>query len=427
MTVAQTLPDAYDVFYKGPVEPGSSHYVEERRTYLRPELDDLVGIERTLDRALSRRGDRQPKLLVSGHKGTGKSTELLRATADVSDRCEILTCALATSINRDDVDARDILFVVLGFAVERLAQYEQLIRLDDDPDVKPALEMLGAQLLPHIAIDREFDIQVLGALKAKIRLDSKLRSALRRAAEARQDDLLELLNRCFRHLEEVVERPVVVFVDDLDKIPPDSPGGKQLYSIDFPLLLAPDVTLIYTPPMAVHYDPSFTSVHAAPDRFVLGHIKLWTDQERGARFAAGWDVMRRFVALRASPDLFETEVLDEAISLSGGSFEQLRRLLQAAIDHADYAGIPRVGRASLEHAVRKLRADFVRLWGTREDVVALRRIREQHTIRPSSDLGYLELLTVLEHPNEDPWFDVNPVFLPWLEREWAALDRAAGG
>lgn len=433
MQPAQTIAEALDRFLAYALDPalGSwSQYVRERLTYLGEGAYGRQGDVRPLGRVLTREADREPalrscpKVLISGHKGAGKSTELNRLAEELSDRYEVLHASVTSYLNENDVDARDLLYVLAGLAVDAVRRYQGLPLLDGDDEASAALELLHKQMPRPKLRDVEVGFGFFG-VTARMRLDTELRQELRRIANLRPDDLRTVVDRCFAALEAIVERPVLVVIDDLDKVDPGAQGRERLFSLDFPLLLAPRTCVVYTIPIDVQYDERCVSVHHAPHRVVLGHIKLWEDRDRRAHFEPGWAVMREFVARRMDLALIEAPQLDRAIALSGGSFDQLRWLLHGSLDYCDFNGSDRIDAAALDNAAHRLRGDMVRLWGSPRHLAALHRIHQQKSCQWPEDLAYLPLLAVQEHVNDVPWFDVNPVLLPQVLQQASATEGPA--
>lgn len=423
---AETLSEAIEAFEAYELQPGDprwSYYVEEVRTYLNGQ-HPLDRIERQLAREARKPPARRacPKILISGHKGTGKSTELQRLAEQLSDRFEVLSLQMSDYLNQDDCDARDVLFVVAGQLVERLAEYQGLAKLSKDPEAKAALQMFGPKL-PGVSLHEEaIDFKLLGQLSGRLKFDRKLRNDIRRIALEQPEDLAALVDRPVSLLAGLVERPVLLVLDELDRIQARTEGYLDLFSTDFPLLTRPKVAAIYTISMEVFFNEGYAAVqnHAGEHGFVLGQIKLWKDRERQQRYEPGWAVMKRFVKRRARLKLFDPGALDKAIGLSGGSFRQLRLLLHHALDHAEWAGRDQVMDEDIAAAAKDLRAGLIRTFGAHRYVRALHRIHEQHLIQPD-DLKFLPTLTVMEYENDNPWFDTNPLIEPHVRRTWQEL------
>lgn len=419
---AGDLLTALDNLEPGPLSPGSpewTFYVENRTAYQgRQVLDAPTQIQRDLEREARRDADRRvhPKMLISGHRGAGKSTELNRMAKALSESYAVIPCSAAQYINRDDVSAQDLLFVLVGLAIREIEDIGGLARIERDAEAKAALELIREKLPPLKVREGEIGFKLLGGMSLELKFETNLRRRLRQVAEARASDLCTLINRCYQHLAGAVERPVLVILDDLDKVEPGSKGREQLFGEEFPLLLEPEVTVVYTVPMDVYYNHRYTTINAHEKRHVIGHIKLWTSSDRTERFEPGGSLMREFVARRVEPALFADGILDRLIELSGGSFEQLRRLVSSAVDHADYYGTDRVEAPSVDHAVREVRTDLVRTFTAQRHRAAFQRIHEERSIETPDDLGYLPLLAVLESPNGMPWYDINPLLVPLVEQ-----------
>lgn len=433
MEPAATLASAVDSFLPNelvPKTPEWGWYVPERWTYLWDggERSPLARIERELRREADRGREQRTcsKHLVSGHKGTGKSTEILRIADQLSDRFEVVKIKASRFLNADDTNARDVLFVLAAQVTEKLRGYKELARLDGDPEAMAAMQMFAGRLPRVSADDLKLGFNLLGVLSVNLSLDQTLRSEVREIADRQPKDLLSLVNRPIAHLEAVVGRPVLVILDELDRA--RGPQGQQhpMFSIDFRLLTSFRSAAVLTIPVEAHFDERLADLHtlARENGCVIGHIKLWNDRFGQARFEKGWDVMRSFVYRRASPALFDPGAVDEAVRLSGGSFDQLRRVVRDAIDRAEYAGQPRVEVRHVEAAARDIRADLVRTFGALKHVAALHRIHEEHRIQQPEDLVYLPTLTVMEHLNDTPWFDTNPLLTPFVEETWAEAGRS---
>ena len=421
---AETLAAAIDAFEFFELRPGTppwGYYVEERLTYRTDRMADLVMLERDFDHEARRtRGERQyPKYMLSGHKGAGKSTELARLADRFGDRFEVISCRLYDrTLNEADLNARDVLFAIAASLVARLEAHRALARLERDPEAIAALRMLKTHLPKGHIEDAHISFNRLGLFSARFRFDTRLRGDLREIAERQPEPVLKLIERPAAALEALVGRPVLLIVDDLDKAGPQVVGRDRLFGADLGLLLSLPMATILTIPVDIHHDAKIAGVARHEKKCVVDHVKLWATPEATQRFEPGWDVMRSFVHKRAASHLFEESALDEVIRLAGGSMELLRRLLRDAVDIADYQRRSRVELPHVREARRRPLADFVRQFGADRHILALHRIHEQKRIQTPDDLVYLPTLAVMEHLNDDPWHDTNPILTPFVEAQW---------
>lgn len=429
---ATTLLDATRAFEPFDLRPGTpewSYYVT-LDDYLGPEVRHAtLRMARTLTqwaagRASGRDGER-PKLKLSGHKGTGKSTELRRLAEAVSAQFEVITCPLFDTLNIDDVDARDALFAVGVAVVDRVRNHGALGSLDGDPDAKEALALLRSGLPQVTVAEASVGFDLFKLVSARLRFDQGTRDSLRQFVSERPANVVGLVDVAIKLLEGIVERPVLLVLDDLDRVVHNAAHRDRLFGVDFPLLLRPRSAMVLTVPMDLHHDSSFTELHASGRNHVLRHVKLWKDRRSSERYEPGWSVLRSFVTRRAMPSLFAPAALDEALALSGGSFEQLRRLLHEACDSADARGSGTVERVDVAIAARELRADLVRLFGAQRHIEALERVRRDRTFQPPGDLEYLPMLAVMEYENDNPWYDVNPLLVDYVSERVKELRARA--
>lgn len=130
----------------------------------------------------------------------------------------------------------------------------------------------------------------------------------------------------------------------------------------------------------------------------------------------GIETLRAFVEHRMELSLVEEDALRESIELSGGLFQQLRRLIYNACHTAVGRKAQRLSRADVQDAASELRAELERPL-TREHIAIL---HEVHATKQASAEGaaldLLHHLRLMEYCNGERWCDVNPLLLPTLKR-----------
>lgn len=419
---ATTLQEAANAFEPFALRPHRPEWA------LHVPLDDYLGedhIYATQHKRLAlqrwanrqRKGQRTtwPMLKLSGHRGTGKSSELHRLADLVSQDFEVVWCALPEILNYDDLNARDILFAIGAMRITRLDNYRELATLDSDPEARRFIKQMKPAL-PGVEVE-SLSIRIIGTLiSTNLRANEAMRKGLRALTARQPESVQSLVAKALRMLEGVVERPVLLILDGLDRAGPSASGRDRLFGVDLPLLLAPPAATLLTVPLDLQYDDSAVELHQAGSNHTLRHVKLWTKHQCTSRYEPGWERLRTMVHRRVIPQLIRPEALDRAIEMSGGSMSQLNSLLQRGCIHADYRDDAAVACKHLQAAERELRSELVLLFGNREHVQRLDRVRTEHALAPEHDLRYLPHLAILEHDNDNPWYLLNPLLKAYVEQ-----------
>jgi hypothetical protein len=127
--------------------------------------------------------------------------------------------------------------------------------------------------------------------------------------------------------------------------------------------------------------------------------------------------MKEFALKRISPDLIEEDALEHAVTMSGGVFREMARLMQIAADNAIARGEGKIEKRDVEEAESEIRNNFRRMLKT-ENYDALKQIYDTRELRGSETCAeLLHNLSILEYQNDENWCDVHPVVVPLIDGE----------
>ena len=418
--IARNLNDAYLAF--DPLKPLSGKQLQSYYVGREPNPIDRIRA------ILLGSPDTPDKILFTGHRGCGKSTELNRLLTDIEIQRTFLVVPFSLA---DMLDPLDLGYVDLLIAIEaslyRAAREgnveisEELVRLLADfwmPQSEPIgfvkKKEEGASLE---LLDRFFD-SLIGSY-GKLRLEPASREYLRQALASTVSTLISHIALLAATVRARTGRNVLVAIDDLDK--PDIAIAQELFYRHATALTQPPCKILYTIPIALLYTAEFRPVSRNfSGWFVLPNIKV--QNRDGSPSEDGRAMMREMVRRRMELELISPEALDFLIEKSGGVMREMTTLMQLACNEARVAGKPQIDLPIARKAVAFIRNEYQRSLRVEHYqqlrlVARDKQVREIHRVqrRPGeeeAELALLELLhnlSILEYCNEDSWWDVHPI------------------
>jgi energy-coupling factor transporter ATP-binding protein EcfA2 len=156
------------------------------------------------------------KTIFTGHRGSGKSTELARLEEVLKDTHTVVRFNVEGLLNLGDVDYTDLL-VVLGLQLFRKARVTG-VELDEEK-LEDLLFWYTTRIFEEDEI-RKLESEIGGALdavfasfSAKLSTNTPKRKTVRAEAQANLSDLLERLNVLLQHLAEESRHRTMIIVD----------------------------------------------------------------------------------------------------------------------------------------------------------------------------------------------------------------------
>jgi hypothetical protein len=405
--IAKDLDQAYINFDPAQPLPGISPFYVQRK---RNPLDKIK-------RALLRSSSLSQKFLFSGHRGSGKSTELNRLTAypEIQEKYFIVHYSVRDVLDPAGLEYTDLLLSI-GAQIFIEAREKGKLRLKKKllDELRRWMGALGTEKSEQVDTGVEIGTD-LKVLQAKLKTGDTSRINIRKNIEARLPTFVSITNLIIAEVEEKLEKEVLVAIDDLDK--PDLEVARKLFYERQTSLTLPACSIIYTIPIALLYSSDatqvkqpFTESHRLPNVTTTNRRDRSPDRE-------GREVMREFVKKRMSLDLIDEEALNYAIYISGGVFREMARVMSMAADNATARGAGKIGKQDVEDAESEIRNEFRRMLET-EDYEALVKIHKSWELRGSEICGkLLHNLSILEYRNEENWCDVHPAVVPLIAGE----------
>ena len=342
MHTAKTLEEALntlDIDALG-AEDMKAFYVE------RPRLRTMLLINEL------RIADAPRKFLFIGHRGGGKSTELVHVASELGDRFNVVSIPVYTVFQSGELTHEELIFAIYSrlasAAVSRgwmkggLVPKVREAFLDGVVDSVKRL-FFGPTGSEPLA-DTTLTTKIGGwgvELEQKIAFDSDVRAKLKGKA----GDFLNLIDRFVAEIRGITGRPVLLIVEDLDKFNIES--TKALFFDHAQTLLRPNVSIIYTFPVAMRFSDQFSTVTRSFSPYFLPNIA--TRQRNRDLDEEGCRLLREIIVRRVDESLFDADVLDYIVQ-HGGVVLDLIKLTHNAVNSAGAFGRKTVSLADAQEA-----------------------------------------------------------------------------
>lgn len=412
-------------FYKA---SNPSRPIQDSRYYI--DFSDVRGgdIVQELARTIIRLSPDEPTTqLLTGHIGSGKSTELFRLKAELEDAgYHVVYFESDRDLEMSDVEVTDILLVIarqisaslesIGIALEP-TYFQRLFKSISDT-LRMPMEISEVSLSVGIA-----------TITTQSKDSADLRSQLHQYLEPRTKNILdainhELLEPAITQLKAQGKSGLVAIVDNLDRVYTTRKLGDRLQ----PEYLFVDrgeqlkrlrCHVLYTIPLSLVFSDDLPVL---TNRFGVSPVVLSMvpvvdqDDQMNDRSLAK---LRQMVLARAFPELSESDrltqlqavfedagTLDRLCKISGGHMRNLVRYLYGCLRKQD----PPITRDTLERVIRDERNDMLGLINEHEWELLFRAVKTR-TLQGNSEYNsMLRSLFLYEYRDDrGRWIDINPV------------------
>ncbi|MEA5448742.1 ATP-binding protein [Leptolyngbya sp. CCNP1308] len=409
-----------------PLEPGDPAYVDCEAE--RGDANVLLDLGPEIIRS-----ERYTCQLYAGHRGAGKSTELLRLKADLGSKgCFVVYFAAVGEdgdIDPQDVQYTDILLACTRHLLETLTTADPAPLVSWFKDRGKALYDLGQTQVQMDSVNVNVLASQFASMTANIRAVPSERKKIRDLVNPHTVTLVKALNEFIadgnRKLPEG-KTQLVVIADNLDRIVPVyEDNGRSNHDEIFldrsDQLKGLDCHLIYTVPIAMVYSNranDLKEIYGNPD--LLPMIMVQTPD--GDLHEPGFEKLKEILRRRIIPflpevslgeDVFEeAKVVEQLCLASGGHVRELLLLMKEALNRADSLPIP---TRAVRRAISETRDTYRRTveehqWAILAKVAQKRAIENDEDHR---DLLFRRCVMEYRFFDDDGamqcWYDVHPL------------------
>jgi AAA ATPase domain len=312
-------------------------------------------VTRELGRKITR--SKQPTCqLYTGHRGVGKSTELLRLKEYLEKQKYFVVYFAADEqdIEPQDTEYADILLASTRHLVEKIKLKNQNPLLIWMENRWQELKDLALTELSFEGTNLEVNISQFSKITANLRAVPDKRRAIRQKINASTPSLIKALNEFIQEAKHQLEpeyKGIVIMADNLDRIVETKREGEpsnydEIYLNRSELLRGLDCHVIYTIPISMVYSERGTRLednYEKPDVLPMVMVR----NADGTTNPAGLDKLKEVIAKRIQlidaklaenlgTQVFEdADVLERLCLMSGGHVRNLMQLIRTALDWTD--------------------------------------------------------------------------------------------
>lgn len=420
------LYNAFDPFQ--PLPAGDPAYVDCQEVRGDGDILEAVGREILYS-------DRKTCQLYAGHRGGGKSTELLRLQQFLDEKGFFVVYFAA---DEEDIDPEDVQYTDILLACTR----NILAAFQNQTDSQPILDWLQERweelkdlLQMNIALEElsiEMKVSQFAKITSKMRTEPGEREKIRKLINPHTTTLTKALNEFIQDVKNNLSTQyadkyseLVLIADNLDRIVPiiqnDGRSNHDQIFIDRnEQLKALNCHLLYTVPISLLYSDraaSLADIYGTPQVLPMIMVQTPENQPYPPGINKVIELLQKRMTLidshRSIVEMFENrEALEMLCLMSGGHLRNLLLLMKEAIK---YTNILPISNRALKRSFSELRNTykntvFADEWKALAQVHHSKEIVNNQLYR-----GLLFNRCLLEYRYQEPdgetkvWYDIHPL------------------
>jgi hypothetical protein len=356
---------------------------------------------------------RPPKFFFSGHRGCGKSTELLHLLGNkhIQQKYWPINFSIRDEADILDLNFSDILLAIGGKMYRTYHQKggdlpEQLIKELESwrGKVEKEIRTISAGRINGYELGASVDAFFINAALT-MKLEPATRVELRQVIEKDITGLINVIDNIAMAIFKKEKRIPLILIDDLDK--PGLEIARAIFHDRREIMMQPNCVIVYTVSSALFYSKEFDAIR--DQAIFLPNINLHLPLQLEEYDIEGYETMRKFVHTRMKAELIQSQALEDAITYSGGVFREMARIMRTALGRARRRKALQIEPSDVDWAATEIRNEYRRILD-KNDLTYLKKVHENNRLEYNDRLRpLLQLLAILEYRNGENWCDIHPV------------------
>jgi hypothetical protein len=326
--------------------------------------------------------DNVPKrVLVYGHRGCGKSTELSHFKGEVGGQWLIVDFSVQMYLPPVGLTAEDVLLAISVAMVDQLDKagaptngrhlkriesfFDEIARTetksrDAKLDTEAGVGVGGSSLWKHV-------LDLKAKLSSELSFGSRIEQSQVHKIRQRPGDLIAAVNNLINAVEEILTergKHLLLIVEDLDKI--QLAEAYDIFVQNNLLLSKLNANVIYTIPIFTFYTADADVIRAHFDDDV--HLQMIKVFNRDGSPASGYAKVKEIILKRVDKAMIDEDAIDLLVRGTGGV---LRHVFEALQHVSSFSNIHdnHIRKQNIRDALNKVRADLGIMigWPRKED------------------------------------------------------------
>jgi ABC-type branched-subunit amino acid transport system ATPase component len=373
--------------------------------------------------------EKDGKVVFAGHRGCGKSTLLKAFGEEMKPKYFVVRFSISDLIEMSDVSHVNILYSIAIMLLNAATK----ANIGVAEDLKKSLlgwttterkETIETEFKEESGVGAD---EIFKMITLKLQRERSFREELEKTYERKISDLVGNLDRLAATIQGQMKKPVLVIIDDLDKL--DRSIIEPIYRDNLKALFSPAFKMVLTIPVSATQEPRVMGALNSegivrPQLFPVAKFFGKDDCRDGAAVPIETALARfeEILNKRFSADLLGPGMARKIALLSGGVMRELVRIgrecctecmvrLEIEPDRTDI----QIDDEILTAAIGNLRNDFARQIKANYDVL-VQVYKTMDVIDGEVFVDMLHGLMVLEYENGDMWYDLHPIVRELLRR-----------
>ena len=427
MKKAENLEDFYSVFMPNPLSTDEMDlfYCGDTIKYRTGDesvspIDDIRQIMTT--KAAGNAG------LLLGHRGCGKSTELVKLRTNLQSegyKVESINCKLEMDLV--NIDYWDLFTVMaeklIGIAKDLNCEInkeiiEKALSYWDD---KTTTETTDKETEAGLESEVSAGAGILGFFNAFIRVRSEIKNRSTKRTEiitkfepkmSEWIAILELITKSIQSKSDG-KMPILI-LEELDKITSPEKALEIFYNNADAMSKLP-FKAIYTFPINLYYSEKFATIKNFFHHEIFPMIKVHNKDM--SENTDGINIIKEIVYKRADEHFFDDEVLEYMIIKTGGALRDLFEVIRNAGNRANKRKAGKIYMEDAVSALNRLKSDLTRVIEVKYyDFLKDVYIKKEQIEDSAVLLKFMEALVVLEY-NGNRWHDLHPLIYDFFDEQ----------
>ena len=370
------------------------------------------------------------KILLMGHKGSGKSTEMVKISEELGEQYEIINFSIAQEVELIGLQYIDVIFAVMSQIIDYLCMSESV---EVRPDIlERMVQYWKSETILEEAVRDDVEASAGGDARLSFlkkisvhgegifKTGAETKKTIRRSIEPKISYLISLMNETLEdinhQLEKKQKKELLIVIEDLDKL--DIADARHIFVEHRKTILSLHLKMIFSFPIYMAYTADFGMINDDFDKYVLYSMIKVQNSDR-SRNPEGIEVLKQIVYKRMNEELIESDALEYMIGKSGGAIRDLFSMLtDAAILELTRPEPHPITLEDAKIAAKRLQSTYERYIISPEQFERLVDVYEdphpENTDEVLSEL--LKTLSVIEY-NGERWCGVHPVLVDFLREK----------